>query len=266
VEISMEQPNISVNGTSIPEAAILQEIQYHPAEDHRHAFIKAAESLIMGELFKQRAQELDIAILGEWDTNLAEQDRIIELLIEKEVDFPQASPEECERYYQTHLDRFMTSPLFEVRHILIASDPKDLEHRDESLVIAKGILEDIKAHPQKFDTYIKSHSSCPSKETQGNLGQLTKGQTVPEFETALLSNELGLIPYPVETRYGYHIVMIDRRVDGNQLEYDLVKDKVSNYLNDKVKRKALSQYIQVLIGDADIQGFDFDVEQSPLIQ
>lgn len=74
------------------------------------------------------------------------------------------------------------------------------------------------------------------------------------------------INYPIESRYGFHIVLVDRKIDGQALPYDYVKDKVSDYLNDKVERKATAQYIQTLIADADIKGFVFDLEESPLIQ
>ena len=52
---------ITVNQTTISEAQILQEMQYHPAEDHRSAMINAAESLIIGELFNQRLDELKLS-------------------------------------------------------------------------------------------------------------------------------------------------------------------------------------------------------------
>ena len=60
--------------------------------------------------------------------------------------------------------------------------------------------------------------------------------------------------------------MVDRKIDGKALPYDYVKEKVADYLNEKVQRKATAQYIQNLITDADIVGFVFDVDSSPLMQ
>jgi len=45
-----------------------------------------------------------------------------------------------------------------------------------------------------------------------------------------------------------------------------VKSRIEDYLNKKVERKAIAQYIQLLIADADIEGFDFNVSSSPLVQ
>ena len=44
---------IQVNNASISEAAIMAEMQYHPANNKRSAMLKAAESLIIGELLRQ---------------------------------------------------------------------------------------------------------------------------------------------------------------------------------------------------------------------
>ena len=70
----------------------------------------------------------------------------------------------------------------------------------------------------------------------------------------------------MESRYGFHVVFIARKVAGKPLNYDLVKDKIATYLNDKVQRKAISQYLHRIVGEADIQGFQFDVDASPLMQ
>ena len=106
----------------------------------------------------------------------------------------------------------------------------------------------------------------PFSETGGQLGQLGKGQTVPEFERQLFNCQLGLASSPLESRYGVHVAYIDRRVDGKALPYDMVKERISDYLNEKVRRKAIAQYIHTLISNAEIEGFDFSVSDSPLMQ
>ncbi len=89
---------------------------------------------------------------------------------------------------------------------------------------------------------------------------------MPEFERQVFSLAEGLAPNPIETRYGYHIVRIDRRVDGRPLAYDQVKDKIADYLNECVRRTALNQYVQQLIGKAEIVGIDLQGADSPLLQ
>jgi peptidyl-prolyl cis-trans isomerase C len=50
------------------------------------------------------------------------------------------------------------------------------------------------------------------------------------------------------------------------LPYQMVEERITDYLNEKVRRKAIAQYIHTLLVAADIEGFDFSVSDSPLMQ
>ena len=52
-----------------------------------------------------------------------------------------------------------------------------------------------------------------NKDQGGDLGWFGRGKMVPEFEQAAFEGEVGLLPTPVETQYGYHIVEILGRED-----------------------------------------------------
>ena len=265
VETPPEVPEIRVNGVLIDENSVLAEVQYHPAETKRAAMIKAAEYLIIKELIVQRAKELDFNVIANSLDTAAEYE-LLEQMMELEAKVPVATEEECQRFYEQNQDKFRTSPLVELRHILIAAMPEDVELRMQTKEIAKQIIEELKACPGDFEKMVSRHSACPSKETKGSLGQISKGQTVPEFEKVIFAAEPGLVTSPIETRYGFHVAFIDRKVEGQALPYEYVQEKVSDYLNEKVTRKNTAQYIQALINDADITGFTFTAESSPLIQ
>lgn len=254
---------ITVNQTQIPEDKVLTEMQYHPAESRREAMFKAAESLIIGELFRQRAKTLGIPVSD--DTVESSDEDFIEALIEQEVAIPDASEEDCRQYFEANSGKFETSPLLEVKHILLAVPKEDDAGRAEAKMRADALLDILKGGAD-FGKLAKRESSCPSKETGGSLGQLSKGQTVPEFERQVFVAEPGLMPRPVESRYGFHLVYIERKIAGKPLTFEQVREKITEYLNEKVRRKAIAQYIQVLIAEAEIQGYDFQVDSSPLMQ
>lgn len=254
-------PNIYVNGVHISEQDVFQEMQYHSAESARESMIEAAQSLIITELLKQRSDALGINP----DQSLTEE-QVFEALLRAQVNIPRCTDDECEQYYQANQVKFMTSPILEVEHILLAADKEDLEQRAESQELAEQLLTKIKQAPHLFADFAMRHSMCPSKEQAGNLGQISKGQTVPEFERALFLSEAGLMGQPVETRYGFHIVNINRKIPAEQLPFEAVEIKIRDYLNEKVKRKSIAQYIQTLIEAATIEGFAFDESNSPLMQ
>ncbi|WP_241971683.1 peptidylprolyl isomerase [Aliidiomarina sanyensis] len=254
---------IYVNETAIPEQAILAEMQYHPAPSQEVAMKKAAEALVIGELLKQRAQALGLKVTSA-KAQAAEND-YIERLIEKEVHIPAATEIECEQYFRANRERFTTSPLLEVRHILCAATPEDDKVRMEALTLAEAIIQQLQAGGD-FTGLANQYSACPSKSTGGSLGQISRGQTVPEFERIVFALEPGLYDSPVETRYGFHIVWVERKIAGQLLEYAQVKEKIRDYLNEKVRHKAIAQYIQTLIGGATIEGYQFELDHSPLMQ
>lgn len=254
---------IKVNHAEIQERFVLEEMQYHPAISQREAMFKAAETLIIGELLKQRAQELGLEVPD--DQELADGQDYLQQVIDKEVYIPEATEQECRHYFEHNRDKFSTSVLMEVRHILVSATPGNEQERMEALTIAEELIEKLKAG-EDFNRLAMNHSACPSKETGGSLGQISKGQTVPEFERVVFALEPGLHESPVESRYGFHVVWIAHKVPGKALEYDLVQDKIKQYLNEKVQHKAIAQYIQTLIADASIEGYDFSVSQSPLMQ
>ncbi|MCC2615071.1 peptidylprolyl isomerase [Aestuariibacter halophilus] len=257
-------PEISVNGTVIPPSAIDAEIQYHPASSRREAMILAAQTLIIEQVLKQRAEKLGIFTLI--PSGGISNDDLIDKLFELEVAVPQATVEECLRYYKANQETFKTAPLVEAKHILLAADPEDIVQRAEARQLALALIEQLCEDALQFSRLARMYSACPSKEVDGSLGQVSHGQTVPEFQRQLFAAPEGLMQKPIESRFGFHIVWIARKVDGVSLPFDTVEQKIANYLNEKVRTKAIAQYLQQLLADADIDGFDFGIEKSPLVQ
>jgi len=258
-------PDIIVNGIAIAASAIDTEVQYHPAGSRREAMVQAAQALIIAELIAQKAHEKGLTDVADRE-RLESDPALIDTLFAQEVDIPIATDEECIRYFEANPEQFTSSPLVETNHILLAADPKDLEHRAEMLVIAEQLIKQLKAKDIDFASAARSYSVCPSKEQGGNLGQLSSGQTVSEFERQVFAANIGLMDSPVESRFGYHIVEVVRKVAGKALPYELVEDKIVKYLNDKVHSKAISQYLHRLVSEADINGFAFNIDESLLMQ
>lgn len=254
---------IQVNQTQIQEQDVLAEMQYHPAQSQRDAMLKSAEALIIAELLRQRAKMLGLDIDN--DGAPTSQDDFLEKLLAQEVVIPTASQQECEQYYRLNPNRFASSPLLEVSHILLAAAPDDDKARVEAKTLSEQLI-GLLQQGASLAELARHHSACPSKETGGSLGQISRGQTVPEFERQLFSAEPGLMPQGIESRYGIHVVFIARKVPGNVLPFSAVQQKIAEYLNEKVRRKAVAQYIHTLIVEAEIDGYDFKLSGSPLIQ
>lgn len=268
--IPRRQIEVKVDGTTIPRAAIAREIQNHPAAKPTDAWLAAARALVVRRLLLDEARRLAIEPAPLTDAEgrrETDEEALIRTLVEQQVVTPKAGDAECRRYYDAHRPRFRSVDLYEVRHILIPVPPNDEQALVDARAHAATIIETLAATPSAFAALAAAHSACPSGRTGGSLGQIGPGQTVPEFEIALAAIPEGTIfPAPVETRYGLHVVAVDRRIPGRELPFELVRDRIAGWLDEKVRRTAIRQYIGLLAGRARIEGIELAASASPLVQ
>lgn len=250
--------SITVYGVEVTDADVEQELPHHAAA--ANPVQAATEALVLRQvlLHASRKAGLDAA-------NASEEDAVIERLLAREVSAPKPNEAECRRYYEQHPERFRSGDLVEASHILFQvteSTPLDALRTK-----AQDTLQRVLDDPASFEQCARDFSNCPSGEMGGNLGQLNRGQSVPEFERALfaLPSET-TAQYLVETRFGLHIVRVDRKVEGAQLPFELVQDSIARFLTDYAESKATRQYLEVLVGQADIQGIELHGADTPMVQ
>ncbi len=98
------------------------------------------------------------------------------------------------------------------RHILIKVN--QLVSADE----AKRKLIDLKQRivnkSATFEELAKTHSNDGSASRGGDLGWIYPGDTVPEFEKAMVALKPGEISEPIETQFGFHLIQVlDKKTD-----------------------------------------------------
>jgi len=260
---------ISVNGVVIAREAIAQEVQNHPADKPIHAWQAAARALVVRELLLQEAARLGIETEPLCDPDgrrETAEEAAMRALVEREVKTPEPDEATCRRFYEQHLQRFRTGDLYEAAHILIAAPRGDEAARVAARASAETILAAVKADPHVFADMASNHSACSTSAVDGgHLGQITRGQTVPEFEAVLERMQPGEIAI-AETRYGFHVVRMDRRAEGQTLPFELAKERIAGYLAASVEHRALAQYISILAGQAEITGIALVAADTPLVQ
>ncbi len=96
-----------------------------------------------------------------------------------------------------------------VRHILV-----DTEEEGETLMTDLGAGAD-------FSALAVERSVGPSGPDGGELGCVAASGFVPEFEAAVNEAEIGVPIGPVQTQYGWHVLIVDSlQVDGDQMARD----------------------------------------------
>jgi peptidyl-prolyl cis-trans isomerase C len=261
--ISQKPRTVSVNGVAIPRNAIARETQNHPSAKPIEAWQRAARALAIRELLLQEARRQGLspqpADLGEGRRE-TDDEALVRQLVEQAVETPEPDEETCRRYYERNASRFRSPDLYEVAHILIPAGV-------EAAAQARALLDLLAREPAAFADLAARHSACPSGKVGGALGQIGPGQTVPEFEQALAKLPIASVaPEPVKSRYGLHLVRVDRRIDGRQLPFDLARPLIAAFLGDRVRMVAERQYVSLLAGQAIIEGVTLEAAPTPLVQ
>lgn len=256
--------SIQINHREITSQAINIESAYHqePGADPRLAQQRAAIALAIRELLRQRAEQLGMQVPSD-DEGL---DSVIEKLIEQEIEVPEADIATCRHWYDQNPDQFRTPDIAEVRHILLAAPPEILEEREAARTMAEKLIRELQDDPGAFPRLAREYSRCPSAENGGLLGQVSRGETVPEFEDAIMRLDTGLADKPVKSRYGFHVVEILQRINGEIIPFEHVHTRIAIYLEEMSRRRAINQYIRLLAAEADIKGIDLEAAESPLVQ
>jgi peptidyl-prolyl cis-trans isomerase C len=251
---------VSVNGVTIARDAIVREMQHHPADKPVAAWQHAARALVIKELLLQRAKFLGIVpepLTDDAGRLETADEALVRAVVDREVVVPEPDDETCRRYYERNSAHFRSPDIYEVSHILFAALPADSEAYGRARADAEAVLAALRESPERFAALAKTHSRCPSAEQGGNLGQVTLGQTTPEFERALVVLAPGeLCAEPVATRYGFHIIRLERKHQGRTLPYEMVADRIAAYLREAVRRRADAQYVARLASAAQIEGID----------
>lgn len=256
--ISARPRKVAVNGVVIARETIARETQNHPAATPLEAWRAAARALVIRELLLQEARRIGLKPRARKDgagRRETAEEALIRQVVETEVATPRADEAACRRYYDNNRARFRSAALHEVSHILLAAG--DAAARKQAGVLAATLIATLTTEPARFGELACAHSACPSAGNGGNLGQIGPGQTVAEFEKALLAAPVGVVaPEPVESRFGLHVVLVARRIEGRDLPFDMVQARIAAWLEENVHRAALHQYITILASRATIEGID----------
>lgn len=242
---------IFVNGERLDESEIeAATAQFAEARQPRAA---AARALVVRTLLRQRARQLEIVAEDE--------EAAIEKLIEREVVLPPVFAGEVQRYFDGHRQKFRSGDLFEVRHILF--DSTDAASSQATIQKAEAALLHVKNRPENFAQLAESESACTSGRLGGALGQLSQGSVVPEFWAALLAfAKVGILPHLVETRFGHHIVAVDRCALGEALPFEAVESRIRAYLAGRLEAVCYQKFVAALIEQSEISGIDLG-DQTP---
>lgn len=249
-----------VGDTAISEADIAREMQFHPASTPAQSRREAARALMVRELLRLECERLNLAVDIALQENESQEEACIRVLLEREIKTQSPSDDDCLRYFEQNRERFCAPISIRAKHILLAAAPDDVEARSQAHALAEQLLIELRNNRVLFADFALRYSACPSKEQGGDLGSLQRGQTVQEFDRQLFRLPQGLAPFPLESRWGYHLVHIDDIQQGAPLTFVEVKTHIANYLELQVQHMEVQHYLSELQARFGVRGWEhFDV-------
>ncbi|HWA64121.1 MAG TPA: peptidylprolyl isomerase [Caulobacteraceae bacterium] len=233
------------HGVEIPETLIAREAQNHPGLSAGEARRAAGDALATKALLLARAQAMGLTPQPEPDEDgrlETEESALIRAVLEAEVVPPEPGEAECRRVFESRRPR--TPDLYEAAHILTDNEGAAL-----------GLVQELSRRPERFAALAEAYSLCPSGGVGGSLGQLSSGDLAPEVEAALLALVPGQIgAEPVRSRFGWHVVRLDRRIDGRDIAFEEVEDQIRDHLRRRGWDGAAARYLLDLAEAAAAQG------------
>ncbi|MFA6570550.1 MAG: peptidylprolyl isomerase [Bacteroidota bacterium] len=159
------------------------------------------------------------------------------------------SPTEVDDFYKLYKDSIETIPAqIELFHIVrfVSASPRA---KEEIYNLARRVRDSLIAGGD-FAEFAKRYSQDPgSAASGGDLGWFQKGKLIREFEKAAFDLLPGQISQPVETPFGYHLILlVDKRKDSLLTKHILFKIGESNEEADATKKFLLALRDSVLAG------------------
>lgn len=188
--------------------------------------------------------------------DMLEKGMIIDKLQDKVLsDVKPATESEAKEYYEKNRDGFVEPASYQVRHILVMIEGKE-EDKVKADLEAKAkvlaILEQLKKGSD-FAEMAKQESEDYGSAPQGGLYNFSPGEAVQEFESAAKALRPGEITMePVKTRYGYHLIKMEKSIPEKQKTFVQVREEILEKLSEQAKSDKFNSFIEELRSRSEI--------------
>jgi peptidyl-prolyl cis-trans isomerase C len=217
------------SGNRLSTSRILKEMErlpapsraYLQAPDRKRQFV---DNMILNDLLFNEGQKLGYDKDDDIDRQVNDLRRrlVVQKVVREYQKPPEVSDDQAKTYYDENPTLYSTTQI-RASHILV---------KDEAA--AREILNQVKADPSKFADIAKEKSTDKtSGQKGGDLGMFGPGRMVPEFERAAFALKQGEISDIVKTQYGYHVITVTERKEGERRPFDQVKEQIKATLRNK---------------------------------
>ncbi len=147
------------------------------------------------------------------------------------------SDDELQDYYETNPEEFITPKTVEARHILIKNSENDTPEKVEANRTRALEIQKKAEQGEDFAELARKYSEGPSKDSGGFLGAFRKQDMVKPFADKAFSMKLNEISDPVKTRFGWHILKLEKINEETTTPFEEASEKIREKI---IKERAVN--------------------------
>jgi parvulin-like peptidyl-prolyl isomerase len=153
---------------------------------------------------------------------------------------------EIQAFYRRHAERFRVPERLQIRHITLrfppdAADDQKAQVRERIVAIQRQIEDG-----GDFAELAHKHSEDPSRQQGGDAGFKTAEEVRRTFGQAVIDLPDGRMSPPIETPFGYHLVIVAARQPAREIPLAKVKEGIRQNLYRQQTRKPIQAYVKQL--------------------
>ncbi|OFZ11894.1 MAG: hypothetical protein A2Z20_03075 [Bdellovibrionales bacterium RBG_16_40_8] len=143
-------------------------------------------------------------------------------------------------YFEANKQEYSTQEQVRARHILLKGDATE--------VLTKITAIRKEAEKADFAELAKKYSEDEGSQSKGgDVNFFSRGQMVKEFENAAFSLPIGKVSDPIKTAYGYHLIKVEERREGETKTLESVQNEIAKKLvSDELKDESLQELSELL--------------------
>lgn len=182
--------------------------------------------------------------------------KIIKQIVEENETF-QYDNDILKKFYEENKGLFNGGDAVKVYHIFVSTESlkknNDYKFKYNKIKKAHKLL----LNGYNFNDVVNKYSECPSKDSGGDLGYITKNQIDKEFEKEVFKLKINEISGIIESAYGYHIAKITDRNENYILPFGKIKTKLEITLKENRAEYMLNNLLENLREEAQINIYGF---------
>ena len=180
--------------------------------------------------------------------DIEKQMRVEQRLSQVCKNMPKPSQADLRKYYEENQEQFKSGEGLRVAHIVkYVNWQTDEQTAYEAISRAHEELKGGEA----FEAVVDKYTDCA--DSGGDLGFVTKGQMVEEFEDVVFNLGAGQISDIFRTRFGFHIAKVYSRKPATVAAFEDVKGRITELVKEKMRSEAIDNFIDGLKSEAKIE-------------